>query len=77
MCKLVYKQLAVGLKIVKQLSVLNPLSLSNNKNYRLRKNEVFLCNERKIAVKPTILENSAISKAVLGNVKITDHKYRF
>ena len=30
----VYKQLALGWQIVKQLSGLNPLSISNNKNYR-------------------------------------------
>ena len=30
--QLVYKQLALGLQITKQLSGLNPLSLSNNKN---------------------------------------------
>ena len=34
--QLVYKQLAPGWKIAKQLSGLNPLSLSNNKNYRLK-----------------------------------------
>ena len=30
----VYKQLDLGWQIAKQLSGLNPLSLSNNKNYR-------------------------------------------
>ena len=30
----VYKQLALGWQIGKQLSGVNPLSLSNNKNYR-------------------------------------------
>ena len=34
--QLVYKQLALGWQITKQLSGLNPLSLSNNKNYRLK-----------------------------------------
>ena len=38
----VYKQLAHGWKITKQLSGLKQLSLSNNKNYRLRKVEFFL-----------------------------------
>ena len=33
----VYKQLALGWQIAKQLSGLIPLSLSNNKNYRLKK----------------------------------------
>ena len=37
----VYKQLALAWKITKQISGLNPLSLSNNKNYRLKKNGVF------------------------------------
>ena len=39
--QLVYKQLALKWKIAKQLSGLNPLSLSNNKNYKLNKREVF------------------------------------
>ena len=72
------KQLALGLQIANQLSGLNPLSLSNNKNYRLKKSvELFLCNKRKIAVKPTIHQSSAVSKAFLENFKITDHKYQF
>ena len=33
----VYKQLALARKTAKQLSVLNPVSLSNNKNYRLKR----------------------------------------
>ena len=37
----VYKQLALGWQIAKQLSGLNPLSLSNNKNCRLEKSGVF------------------------------------
>ena len=32
-----YKQLALGWQIAKELSGLNPLSLSNSKNYRLKK----------------------------------------
>ena len=60
---LFYKQLALGGKIVKQISWLNPLSLSNNKNYRLNKSGVFPCQ---IAVKPTIHQSSAVSKALLG-----------
>ena len=32
----VYKQLALAWQIAKQLSGLNPLSLSNNKNYSLK-----------------------------------------
>ena len=61
----VYEQLAPGWQIAKQLSVLNPLLLSNNRNYRLKESGVFLCDKRKIAVKPTIHQNSAISKALL------------
>ena len=38
----VYKQLSLGCQIAKQFSGLNPFSLSNNKNYRLKKNWVFL-----------------------------------
>ena len=60
----VYKQLARGWQITKQLSGLNHLSLSNNKNYRLRRSGVF--NKRKLAVKPTIHQNSAASKVLLG-----------
>ena len=41
---------------------------------QLVKKELFLCNERKITVKPTMHQNSAVSKAFF---KITDHKYRF
>ena len=36
----VYNQLALSWQIAKQLSGFNPLSLRNNKNYRLRKSEV-------------------------------------
>ena len=69
----VYKQLALGWQITKQFSGPNPLSLSNNKNYRLKKKifEFFLCslfNKRKIAVKPTIHQNSASSKAFIGKI---------
>lgn len=35
---------SVAIEIIKQLSGLNPLSLSTNKNYRLKKNLFFLCN---------------------------------
>ena len=51
----IYKQLTLGWQIAKQLSGLNPLLLSNNKNYKLK---FFLCNKRKTAVKPTIHQNS-------------------
>ena len=36
-----YQQLALEQQIGKQLSELNPFSLSNNKKYRLRKSGVF------------------------------------
>ena len=39
--RLVYKQLALGWQIAKQLSGFNLFSLSNNKNYRLKKKGVF------------------------------------
>ena len=54
----VYKQPTLGSQIAKQLSGLNLFSLSNNKV------EFFLCNKRKIAVKPTINQNLAVSKAL-------------
>ena len=48
----------------KQLSGLNPLSITNNKNERLRKSRVFpLCNKH--TPKLTIHQNSAASKALL------------
>ena len=62
----VYKQLALGLQIAKELSGLNPLSLSNNKNFTLKKNGIFFCNIRKIAFKLTIHQNLAVSKALFG-----------
>ena len=37
----VYKQLALKWQIAKQLSGFNLLSLSNNKNYRLKESGVF------------------------------------
>ena len=45
---------------------LKPPTLSNNKNYRLKKVVFFLCNKRELAVKPTIYQNSAVSEAFLG-----------
>ena len=39
--QLIYKQLALGWQIAKQLSGLKCPSLSNNKNYRLKKSGVF------------------------------------
>ena len=39
--KPIYKQLALRWQITKQLRGLNLFSLSNNKNYRLKKSEVF------------------------------------
>ena len=45
---------------------LNPFSVSNNKNYRLKKSGGF--HKRKIAVKPTIHQNSAVSKVLMGKI---------
>ena len=46
---MVYKQLAAGCyQIAKQLSRLNPLSLTNNKNGRLKKSEVFAINVKQL-----------------------------
>ena len=59
----VYKQQALKWQIAKKLSGIKPLSLSNNKKYRWRKGVFFLCI---IAVKPTIYQNLAVSKALLG-----------
>ena len=56
----VYKQLALGWKIVKQLSGLNPFSLSNSNNYRSKKSGLFLSNKRKLDAKPTIRHNLAV-----------------
>ena len=66
--KPVYKQLALAWQIAKQLSGLNPLSLSNKKNYRLKRK--FLCKNHKTAVKPNIHQNLAVSK----HLKLTDYK---
>ena len=38
----VYKQLTLGWQIAMQLSGHNPFSLSNNKNFKLKKKGVFL-----------------------------------
>ena len=37
----VFKQLTLGWQTAKQLSGLNPFSLGNNENYRLKKSGVF------------------------------------
>ena len=61
-----YKQLGLKWQIGIQLSGLISLSVSNNKNCRLKKSRVFpLCNKYKTAVRPTIHQNSAASKALL------------
>ena len=57
-------QLALVWQFTKQLSGLNPFSLSNNKNYRLKKSRVFLYNKRKIQLS---------QKHYLENFRITDH----
>ena len=73
----VYKQQSRALQIAKQLSGLKPLSLSNNKTTDQRKIELLPCNKHKLAVKPTIDQNSTVSKTFLGNFKIADYKCRF
>ena len=58
--QLVYKQLALGWQIAKQLLRLNPLLLNNPllvKTIDKRKVEFFLCKKREIAVKPTMYQN--------------------
>ena len=72
-----YKQLALLWQIAKQLSGLKPLLLSSNENNRLEKSGIFLCNRSKMAVKATVHQNSAISKALLGKFLNTDHKCQF
>ena len=54
----VYKQLVVEWQIAKQLSGLNLLSPSANKNYIQRKEEFFFYNKRKILVKMTMYQDS-------------------
>ena len=39
-----YKKLALGWQIAKKFSGLNPFSLSNNRNYRLKMSGIFYCN---------------------------------
>ena len=41
---------------------------NHSKNYRLRKLKFFLFNKRKIDVKPTVHQNSAVPKALLGKL---------
>ena len=76
----VYKQLAFGWQIAKELSGLNRFSLSNNKNYRLKKSGFFfVCNRRKVKY----LLNRQYTKIPLPqehyweNIKISYHKYQF
>ena len=61
-----YKEAALWLQYAKQLSGLSLFLLSNNKSYRLRKVQFFVCSKCKTTVKPTIHQNSAASKALLG-----------
>ena len=55
--------------IAQQLPGLEPLSLSNNKNSRLKKTEVFPFVINAIPIKPTIHQNSAVSKTLLKVLK--------
>ena len=61
----VYKQLALGWRIVKQRSGLDPILLSNNKRTKL---QFFLWNKRKTVSKPAIYQNSALSEASLRKI---------
>ena len=61
----VCKILARRWQIAMPLSGLNPLSLSNNENYRLKESGVFLCNKHKITSKATVQYNSDVSKALM------------
>ena len=44
----VYKQVALKWQIAKHLSGLNPLSLNNNRNYRLKKRFLFVINIKQL-----------------------------
>ena len=59
-------QLVLGWQIAKQLSCPNLFHKALIKVTDQRKVEFFLCNKRKTAVKPTIHQNSVVSKALLG-----------
>ena len=48
--------------------MLKPLSLSNNKNQRLRKVKFFLWNKRKTAVKLTVHHNQVVIKSITGKI---------
>ena len=74
----VYKQLAAGWQIAKQLSGLNPFPKRGNKTFRLEKSVVFpsVINIKQLLNKQqTTTELS--QKHYWENFKITDHKYRF
>ena len=66
--KLVYKHPALGWQIAKQLSGLSPVSLSNNKNYRKRNIELFVCNKRKLVLKQTMHQNSVVSQSIIEKI---------
>ena len=66
LCTFNLRPVSMGKQLVLALSGLNPLSLRNNKNSKLKKSGVFPCNKRKIAAKPTINQNLAVSEALSG-----------
>ena len=71
-----YKQLALGWQIAKQLSEFNPFQLSNNKNYRLKEkwSFSFVINVKQLLNgQETTIQLS--QKHYWENYKITDHKY--
>ena len=65
------------MSIAQQLSGLEPLSLSKNKNSRLKKTEVFPFVINAIPIKPTNTPKFSCFKNNIESFKITDHKYGF
>ena len=69
----VYKKLALGWQIAMQLSGLNPLSPSKNKNYRLKKHKINV--KQLLNRKYTKIQLS--QKQYWENFNVIDHKYQF
>ena len=72
----VYKQLALGCQIGKHLSGLNPLLLSNNKNFRLNKSFSYVINVKQLLNRQST-KIQLPQKYYREIFKFTDHKYRF
>ena len=62
--------------IAKQLSGLNPLSLGNNKNYRLEKWRFAFVINIKYLLNPQYTNFQLSQKTYWENFKIIDYKYR-